>query len=282
MVTPSSPCLLCKDKAGLNLRLSRTSTDVTEHYKVCLYRAGVLQHLVPPTPPNTGEAGQVVDEYGARFLYKCAVAGCERGTRKAKAVSYKEYVFHCYQSHGVMGRALQVARDRATSVEVREKFTELMAAVVWEEEEVVELPEPRVEELHTCLVCQGKEKDTGKENKDAKMLRLNICTTRNHYANCLYEQEEGRAFYERKYPQPEDLKPGDYVKMMCQNQACSKIKRFRGGFSHKTFSNHMALYHGGLESLIMMQSRQDLKDMLPKLVCSKMAEKCFVPDHYGQ
>ena len=51
-----------------------------------------------------------------------------------------------------------------------------------EEEEEFELPEPRLEELHTCVLCRGLHRDTKKENKEAKQLRMNICTTRNHYA----------------------------------------------------------------------------------------------------
>ena len=58
---------------------------------------------------------------------------------------------------------------------------------------------PGVEEIHTCLLCKGINRDTKKENKEAKTLKYNICITRNHYANCLNETEEGRIFFKTTY-----------------------------------------------------------------------------------
>ena len=147
------------------------------------------------------------------------------------------------------------------------------------EEEEFELPEPRLEELHTCVLCRGLHRDTKKENKEAKQLRMNICTTRNHYACCLYDTEEGRQFYEQEY-QSDGKKD---VRWECGSRECRNDKRFRNGFSnHKQFSTHMALYHGGLDKFIDSQGSKELKEMKDKLVCFKTPERCFVPDHYGQ
>ena len=129
IVSTPSPCLLCTDKQGKELRLSRTNSEVTEHYKICLYNAGLLFSLVPPGPPNTAPDGSAMDVFGARFQYRCPVADCDRSTRKAKATSYKEYVFHCFQQHGVMRRALEAAREQAAGTEAEGKFTLLISQV---------------------------------------------------------------------------------------------------------------------------------------------------------
>jgi len=38
----------------------------------------------------------------------------------------------------------------------------------------------------------------------------------------------------------------------------------------------------GLEEWMLSQEREDLKELVPKLLCHKLPEVCFVPDHYGQ
>ena len=94
-----------------------------------------------------------------------------------------------------MKRAMEAARDLATDTERREKFEKLISMVTTEEGNYDPLPEARIEEIHACLVCNGMTTDLKgkpKEDKDVKALKFNICITRNHYANCFYESEEGR------------------------------------------------------------------------------------------
>lgn len=278
--TPA-PCLLCTDKAGQQLRLhSGRVAEVTEHYKLCMYTKGLLQRHVNPTAINTSAMGAAADEQGRRFQYRCPVEGCERSKRAAKSFSYKEYVFHCWQEHGVMKRALEEAMEAAPSAKVREAFLALIRAVVPPEGNLATLPEARVEEMHTCLLCRGIDRVTKKEKKEAKMLRLNICTTRNHYANCLSESPEGRAWFERVYST--DIPEGEQVKITCNAAKCKGLSKRLTFPSKKMFWSHMALYHGGLEQWMEEQGRQDLRDMLARLVCTKTKDRCFVPDHYGQ
>ena len=57
---------------------------------------------------------------------------------------------------------------------------------------IQEIPELKVEELHTCLICQG-------EDKEGKFLSMDpdkIFQTRYHYASCFYET----GVYFAKYP----------------------------------------------------------------------------------
>jgi len=280
-VSTPAPCLLCKEKAGRDLRLVGDKiSDVTEHYKLCLYNKGKLQAIVPPLAINTNDEGGVIDEMGHKFVYKCRVTDCDRARRGAKATAYKEFVFHCYQTHGLMKTVLEDCMETAPKEETKQKFRELIMAVVKQGEEHPEtIPEPGVEETHVCLLCKGINRDTKKENKEAKALRFNICITRNHYSNCLNESDEGRVFFENKYPTDK----GGPVKIKCDSVQCKNNKRFRDGFSStKMFYNHMALYHGGLEEWMLSQDREDLRELVPKLLCHKLPEVCFVPDHYGQ
>lgn len=278
--TPA-PCLLCTDKAGQQLRLhSGRVAEVTEHYKLCMYGKGLLQRHVSPTAINMSPEGGAGDEQGRRFQYRCPVEGCERSKRGAKSFSYKEYVFHCWQEHGVMKRALEEAMEAAPNSKVREAFLALIRAVVPLEGNLDTLPEARVEEMHTCLLCRGINRVTKKEVKEAKMLRLNICTTRNHYATCLSESPEGRAWFERVYST--DIPEGEQVKITCNAAKCRGMSKRLTFPSKKMFWNHMALYHGGLEQWMEEQGSQEMRDVLAKLVCTKTKDRCFVPDHYGQ
>ena len=258
-------------------------SQVTEHYKLCLYKLGRLQAIVPPQPINTNSEGEAIDEIGVQFVYKCTVKGCDRAGRGAKLTSYKEYVFHCYQSHGLMKLALEDSMENTNDFETKQKFRELiMMKGLWKPENVVDhvetIAEPSVEEIHTCLLCRGINRDTKKENKEAKALKFNICTTRNHYANCLNETEEGRLYFENTYKTP-----GDWVRIKCDTVQCRNQKRFRDGFtSAKMFYSHMALHHGGLEGWMSSQAREDVRQLVPRLLCQKRPEVCFVPDHYGQ
>ena len=185
-----------------------------------------------------------------------------------------------------MKLALEDALENTNNLETKQKFQELMLAVLKPEEEEVAghleaISNPGVEEIHTCLLCKGINRETRKENKEAKALKYNICITRNHYANCLNETEEGRIFFETTYMT--GLDPSQPVKIKCEDPRCKSNKRFRDGFtSHKMFYNHMALFHGGLEMFMLSHERQEVRDLVLRLPCHKLPDVCFVPDHYGQ
>ena len=139
--------------------------------------------------------------------------------------AYREYVFHCYQSHGLMRLALEDSIENTNNLETKQKFQELMKAVLKPEEAspLEIMSEPDVEEVHTCLLCKGINRDTNKENKEAKVLKYNICITRNHYAACLNETEEGRLFFETTYMT--GLDPSQPVKIKCEDPRCKTNTR---------------------------------------------------------
>jgi len=259
---------------------------VTEHYKLCLYKLGRLQTIAPPQSINSNAEGEAIDEMGRKFLYKCKVPDCERARRGAKSTPYKEYVFHCYQSHGLMKLALEDSMENTNNLETKQKFRKLISAVVKPEEKLDQLAlaiisEPRVEEIHTCLLCEGIDRETKRENKEAKILKYNICITRNHYATCLSQTEEGRIFFETTFPT--SLDPSMPVKIKCEGPRCKANKRFREGFtSLKLFYNHMALYHGFLERYMRNHENEEVRELEQRLLCHQLPDLCFVPDHYGQ
>ena len=48
---------------------------------------------------------------------------------------------------------------------------------------MVEIPEVVVEELHTCLICEGETKD----GRDLSFQGMKRAGLRYHYASCLYD-----------------------------------------------------------------------------------------------
>ena len=52
-----------------------------------------------------------------------------RARRGAKSTAYKEYVFHCYQQHGLMKMAFEDCMENTNNIETKQKFQELMAAL---------------------------------------------------------------------------------------------------------------------------------------------------------
>ena len=97
-------------------------SQVIEHYKLCLYKLGRLQAIVPPQSINSNAEGEAIDEMGRKFVYKCKVPDCDRARRGVKSSAYKEYVFHCYQSHGLMKLALEDAMENTNNLETKQKF----------------------------------------------------------------------------------------------------------------------------------------------------------------
>ena len=117
------------------------------------------------------------------------------------------------------------------------------------------VPPVTIEEIHTCLLCNGITKE-GKERKDAKNLEMMQCVTLNHYATCLYEQEDGLKFYEETYPIPVDVESPSITtkyQFYCPDEGCKRSKKLQGGVGYKQYVTHQALYHGGLE--LYMETR---------------------------
>ena len=166
----------------------------------------------------------------------------------------------------------------ATKEETKQKFRELMMAVVKRAEEHPEIiPEPLVQEVHVCILCKGINREkTYYENKKAKTLRFNNFYTRYHYAECITSTEEGRVYFEKNYPIP-GFEEGKAL-LECGNVQCQQKRRLKKVTKRRGLYNHMALYHGGLEAWLLSQEREDLQALVPKLLCHKLPGVCNGPD----
>lgn len=65
---------------------------------------------MPPGAANTAAAGEVVDEFGNRFKYKCPFAACEKNTgRRVLTMGFKEFAIHAAVKHHLIERLMREA-----------------------------------------------------------------------------------------------------------------------------------------------------------------------------
>lgn len=101
-------CVICNgkeddgklDKDALNLSF-RQLKKLKEHYAKCMYGYGQICKYVDPEAGNKDENGELKDEYGASYRYKCSVKGCWKAKKKVD-VGYKEMALHNVAEHGVL------------------------------------------------------------------------------------------------------------------------------------------------------------------------------------
>ena len=127
---------------------------------------------------------------------------------------------------------------------------------------MAEVPHIPFEEVHTCCICDGQDK----EGKNLSFSKEKIYQTRYHYAACIYDS----GYYLDMYPPgrqnvTEDGKPRDVlgreVKYSCQEKGC-RMKRKMG---YKEFCIHMSNDHGGLEEVLTKYDKANIREIAPKL-----------------
>merc|ERR1719427_227603 len=258
-------CIVCggqgkANKEGRNLNMGEGLQDLKYHYAVCYHIEGAFRDLVDPGRGNKTIGGEPFEEFGLRFKYKCPFVTCSRNTGRGagKMMGYKEYSIHCGVAHHLLEKAM--ARDK------REGIDEVRAAIILARKRdgisLEEMPEVQVEEVQTCLLCNGETKE-GKNLSFSGSKKLQL---RYHYAACYYES----GIYLAKYPpgeqnidgegQPKDVLGRD-VKYSCEASGCT-IKRKMG---YKEFCIHMSNEHGGLLDVLREDGRPDLKEIADRL-----------------
>ena len=105
-----------------------------------------------------------------------------------------------------------------------------------------------------------------REGKNLSFEGSKIYQTRYHYASCYYEE----GAYRNKYPPghqnttpegaPKDA-VGKEVKYSCQERGCT-VKRKMG---YKEFTIHMANEHLGLEELMKVDHRQEIRNIAGRM-----------------
>jgi len=257
-------CLICNgsgkiNKEGRNLNLGSGLHDVKFHYAVCLYEEG---RLMPYVDHGQGEGKQFkeLEEFGAKFKYTCPFLNCERNQGRTKPIGYKEYAIHCGAWHYQIEKWMLAEMDRMPGL--KEVYDALVAERDEEGFEFEEMPEVVVEEMHTCLLCRGEDKD----GRNLSFEGSRLSSLRYHYAACYYDE----GVYLTKYPpgpsnMTEDGKTkdelGKEVKYKCHEKGCT-LKRNMG---YKEFVIHMSNEHGGLDEIVKEDKRQEIRALSDKI-----------------
>ena len=149
-------CLLCEAKDGKNLAFDSELMEVRNHYSVCFYNLGKFKGLLDPGEENRDSEGNALDEYGRKFRYKCQVPKCPRNERKAKSCGFKEWAIHTGVAHFAVEKVMEVEVEKNPLM--MEVLEEVRAARTSSSVTNIEGLLPIVEEIHTCLLCGGKDK----------------------------------------------------------------------------------------------------------------------------
>ena len=266
-ITQLHTCLLCDRKEGRNL----PSLELRYHYSVCLYNRGWFAGVVEPGEENTAEDGTAIDEYGKRWKYQCPFPECEKHRQGVKKpISFKEFVIHMGMAHHLVERMLEMHLEEVPGLAT------VLEEVVKERREkgevVREMPGLLREEIHTCLLCDGKDQDGGKDGLNLSLKKEKRAVARYHYACCYYFTGVYLDLYspgERNIDsegQPKEVL-GATVKYTCDYEQCGQgragtVKRQMG---YKEFCIHMAAEHGGLREVMEQDEREEVRRLVEKM-----------------
>jgi len=257
-------CLVCNGKGeigseGRNLNLGSGLYDTKYHYTMCVYSKGWLMKLIDPGQGDGIELKDL-DEYGNSYKYKCPFIGCYKSMPRCKSMGYKEYAIHVAVQHNIIEKWM-LEDGRQGLSQVIGALRESREQEGWELED---LPALQVESIHTCLVCKGDDKDA----KNLGFEGTKLFSTRYHYASCLFE--ENIVPFTDMYPPGEknltkngkvkDLL-GREVKYTCHERGC-KTKRKMG---YTEFATHAANEHGGLEKIMLKDTRSEIRELVSKI-----------------
>ena len=254
-------CLICNgpgksSKDGRNLNFGSGLQELKYHYSVCVYNEG---GFLPFINPGQGDVKQEeLEEYGTKFRYKCPFPNCSKNQGRTKAIGYKEYAIHVGVAHHQIEKWM-LADNRPGLMAVYEVIKNSREL---EGMEMEDMPEVIVEEMHTCYICGGEDKD----GKNLSFDGAKVYQTRYHYAACYYEE----GAYLTKYPPgpgntneeggAKDIL-GKEFKYACQEKGCT-VKRRMG---YKEFTIHMSNEHFGLEELMKEDHRQNIRNIADRM-----------------
>ena len=260
-------CLVCDLKEGRRM----TTMELSYHYSVCLYNKGWYAGIVSPGEHNEDEDGSALDETGRRWKYQCPVLECEKHKQgRTKPVGFKEFAIHAGMAHHQVERVLA---SRLEELPALREVIELLAGERREKgEELGELPGLLREEMHTCLLCGGKDKDGSKDGLNMSLKKEKMVAARYHYASCFYDTGAYLALYspgEQNMDgngQAKDVMGRD-VKYSCDFEQCGQGRAgtVRRKMGYKEFCIHMGSEHGGLEQVMGQDEREEVRKMLQRI-----------------
>jgi len=251
-------CLLCDAKDGKAMKFDSGAKELRYHYAVCFYVKGAFVGILDPGNKNRDEAGKALEEYGTKFKYTCPIPKCHKNQGRVKAMGFKELCIHAAVEHHQLERVLGIEETKWPDLAV---LRAKIASIREEEGGKVEvLPPPGMEEMHTCLLCKGKDKE-GINLSFNKLFQI-----RYHYANCYFSH----GVYLSLYPpgkhntdtqgNPKDTLGVD-VKYSCSDARCNNKRKM----GYKEFTIHMANEHGGLETVMMEDEREEIRNLVEKI-----------------
>jgi len=255
-------CLVCRApsksvKDGRKLNLGSGINDTKYHYTICAYNEGGLMPFIDPGQ-GTRQKFEELEEYGNKFRYKCPFTNCNKNVGRTKPLGYKEYAIHCGVFHDQVEKWMM--NDHREGI--RDVYEAVRDNRIAKGGKLLEMPAVIVEEVHTCILCKGFERD----GNNLIFSGDSAFSARYHYASCFYN--EG-VYFEKYPPGPEnsssDGKPldalGKEVKYSCKEKRCT-VKRKMG---YKEFAIHMGNAHGGVIDVMREDSRPELQAIANRL-----------------
>merc|ERR1712098_572150 len=126
------------------------------HISVCVYLTGGFLKYLPHGQACGEEAGlSDLEEYGSKYKYKCPFENCDKGTAKAKAIGYKEFSIHAGVMHGILERWAEDSEREGA----KDLYELLKSQREEEGKALMEVPQIPFEEVHTCCICNGQDKE---------------------------------------------------------------------------------------------------------------------------
>ena len=254
-------CFICDGrgrggKDGRNYDLRKRLTDFKYHLANCYYQERKLFNIIDAGPLNRNEDGSPIEDIGSQFRYRCPFPTCENNAGRGgqKVSGYKEYAIHLADKHHIL-EVVMAGDTRSNAAEVRAAII-LARRRVGEAREAV--PKIQVEEVHTCRICNG-------ENKEGKHLSLDqnkMSSLRYHYANCYYST----GVYSDYFPldeqnRTEDGKAKDALgtrfTYTCPEKKCN-MKRKMG---YKEFCIHTANEHGVVVQIMLDSDNEEIRNI---------------------
>ena len=261
MFQSTHDCQLCHHNEGKKMN----GTKMLVHYSECLFERGYFAKLIDPGQYNLDEKGFVKDVFGKIFRYKCLENSCPKFLfcqEKCRALKcrkdcnnsmgFKEFCIHAATRHNTLQLVLsQAVLDEPGLVEV-------IQALESSSEEILP-PKFTREELHTCLLCNGKEKDGDKillNKRDLKLLKY-------HYATCFFSS----GVYLNLYPPGKVNMDGSRVKDLFGQNITYNCHRCgqRKSMGYKGFALHMATEHGGLDMIMLLDKRKEVRSFARRI-----------------
>ena len=254
-------CILCNDNEGKRMNTSK----MLLHYSGCLFERGYFSNIIDPGSDNLDERGIVRDVFGKVFRYKCneqscpKYMSCQEKCRTVKcrtdcknSMGFKEFCIHAAIHHNLLELVLWEALPDLPGLIVVLKA--LQSSNRKEEIDGKVLP-PKFtrEELHTCLLCEGREKEGEKLLLDSRDFRL----LKYHYASCYFPT----GVYLNLYPAGKVNMVGSVVRDLFGQEvtyACNQCEK-RKRMGYKAFAIHMASEHGGLDMVMLLDKRKEVR-----------------------